>query len=64
KIYKSEANFILIQVQDAQKIKEKLLELSINVRSYTSGRLKNCLRITVGSREENRKLLDNISQEK
>ncbi|MBK5241191.1 histidinol-phosphate transaminase [Clostridium sp.] len=64
KIYKSEANFILIQVEDAQKIKEKLLDLSINVRSYGSGRLENCLRITVGSREENRKLLDNISQEK
>ncbi|MGH4117667.1 histidinol-phosphate transaminase [Clostridium sp.] len=64
KIYKSEANFILIQFEDAQKIKEKLLELSINVRSYASGRLKNCLRITVGSREENLKLLDNISQEK
>jgi histidinol-phosphate aminotransferase len=64
KIYKSEANFILIQFEDAQKIKEKLLEFSINVRSYTSGRLKNCLRITVGSREENQKLLDNISQEK
>ncbi len=64
KIYKSEANFILIQVKNAQKTKEKLLTCSINVRSFTSGRLINCLRITVGSREENKKILDNISQEK
>lgn len=64
KIYTSEANFILIQPKNAKKTKEKLLDCSINVRNFTSGRLKNCLRLTVGSREENQKLLDIISQEK
>ena len=61
KIYESEANFILIKAKNVQNMKEKLLERSINVRSFTSGPLQNCLRITVGSREENQYLLNNIS---
>ena len=60
KLYKAEANFILIQVKNAQEIKKRLLEQSINVRCFTSGPLKNCLRITIGSREENDCLLKNI----
>lgn len=63
KIYESEANFILIEPENAKKMKEKLLEKSINVRGFDSGRLQNCLRITVGSREENLFLLTSISQE-
>ena len=63
KLYKAEANFILIQVENAQKMKERLLEQSINVRSFNSTTLQNCLRITIGSREENEYLLNNISWE-
>ena len=62
-MYSADANFILIEVENAQKIKERLLEGGINVRSFTSTRLQNCLRITIGSREENECLLNNISQE-
>ncbi|MFT5873279.1 MAG: histidinol-phosphate aminotransferase [Clostridium sp.] len=61
KLYKAEANFILIEVPNAHKMKELLLEHSINVRSFTTGTLKNCLRITIGSREENEFLLKNIT---
>ena len=63
KRYSAEANFILVQVDDAQKMKGKLLEAGINVRSFTSGALQNCLRITIGSREENEYLLSSISWE-
>ena len=63
KLYKSEANFILIQFEDAKNLKEKLLSAGINVRSFTSLTLQNCLRITIGSREENEYLLNNILKE-
>jgi len=61
KLYKARANFILIEAPNAQEIKKRLLEQSINVRSFNSGRLQNCLRITIGSREENDCLLNNIT---
>jgi len=59
----AEANFILIQVEDAKEMKERLLEVGINVRSFTSYPLENYLRITIGSRVENNYLLKNISLE-
>ena len=60
KLYKAKANFILIEIPNALEIKALLLKQSINVRSFTSGKLVNCLRITIGSREENDFLLKNI----
>jgi len=60
KLYKAQANFILIEVPNALEIKKRLLAQSINVRSFTTGPLKNCLRITIGSRQENNCLLKNI----
>jgi len=60
KLYKAEANFILIQIENAHEIKKTLLEKSINVRSFTADPLRNCLRITIGSRDENDCLLKNI----
>jgi histidinol-phosphate aminotransferase len=63
KIYSSEANFILIEVGNVQQIIERLFEKGIDVRSFTSHKLQNCLRITVGSRDENEYLLNSISWE-
>lgn len=63
KLYNAQANFILIEVKNAQIMKQRLLDSGINVRSFTSYALQNCLRITIGSREENEYLLNNISQE-
>ena len=63
KLFRAEANFILVQVYDAQMMKGRLLESGINVRSFTSHALQNCLRITIGSREENEYLLSCISFE-
>ena len=60
KLYKSKSNFILVEVPNALETKAKLLNQSINVRCFTSGKLVNCLRITIGSREENNCLLKNI----
>jgi histidinol-phosphate aminotransferase len=56
-VYPSDANFLLIKVDDAQAIYRFLTERGIIVRNR-SGELhcQNCLRITVGSAEENERL--------
>ncbi len=61
KVYPSEANFILVRVTDAPGIYRKLMEAGIIVRDRSNVQLcSNCLRITVGTPAENRKLLDTI----
>lgn len=58
KIYPSDANFILIKVDDATNRYNELIENGIVIRNRTNDDLcKNCLRITVGTEEENEKLL-------
>ncbi|MCM8711447.1 histidinol-phosphate transaminase [Clostridium sp. SYSU_GA19001] len=57
KIYPTNSNFVTIKVNDAEKVNKKFLEEGIKVRSFKAGRLKNCLRITVGSRAENEEFL-------
>ncbi|WP_313383405.1 histidinol-phosphate transaminase [Chishuiella sp.] len=58
KIYPSDANFILIKVDDATNRYNELIEKGIVIRNRTNDDLcKNCLRITVGTEEENEKIL-------
>ncbi len=58
KIYPSDANFWLIKVDDAAKIYKGLLNQGIVVRDRSKEPLcENCLRITTGTPEENKKLL-------
>lgn len=58
KIYPSDANFLLVKMHNAQEIFDKLLTEKIIVRNRTKVILcDNCLRITVGTQEENEKLL-------
>jgi histidinol-phosphate aminotransferase len=59
KIYKSEANFILIKVKNATNLYTKLSTQGIVVRNRTTQVLcENCIRITVGTEVENRDLLE------
>jgi histidinol-phosphate aminotransferase len=67
-IYKTDTNFILCKVDDANKRYNQLLEKGIVIRNRTNDALcENCLRITIGTESENQKLievlkeLDNIS---
>ena len=58
KVYPSDANFLLVQVADADGLYQYLLDRGIIVRNRS--RVRNCggcLRITVGTPEENDKLL-------
>ncbi|MFF5380029.1 histidinol-phosphate transaminase [Pedobacter suwonensis] len=58
KVYPSDANFILTEVTDALKIYDTLVEQGIIVRDRSKVTLcEGCLRITVGTKEENDKLL-------
>ncbi|CAM1366708.1 Histidinol-phosphate aminotransferase [Tenacibaculum soleae] len=56
KIYPSDANFILIEVTNATDIYNKLVAHKIITRNRNS-LVNNCLRITVGSTEENTQLI-------
>lgn len=56
KVHPSDANFLLVEFEDAQKTYSDLLALGIVVRDRSS-LIAGCLRITVGTPEENRKLI-------
>ncbi len=55
-IYPSDANFVLLNVNNAKKTYEYLIQHQIIVRNRTK-LVKDCIRITVGTEEENRMLL-------
>lgn len=58
-IYPTDANFFLTKVTDAKKIYEYLVSKGIIVRNRTHVALcGNCLRITIGTTEENESLLE------
>ncbi len=58
KIHPSDANFLLVQMPDANKVYNFLLEKGIVVRDRSKVTLcEGCLRITVGTEAENNKLV-------
>ena len=58
KIYPSDANFILIKVDDANKRYDELLRHGIVIRNRTTQLgCENCLRISLGTPAENKQLL-------
>ena len=59
KIYPSEANFVLVKVDDASKRYNQLIAKGIVIRNRTSQPLcENALRFTIGTKKENRILID------
>ena len=58
KVYPSDANFLLVKVDDATKRYQQLIEKGIVTRNRTHQLLcENCLRISVGAIEENSLLI-------
>ena len=58
KVYPSDANFLLIKMDDPAGVYQKLLQQGIVVRDRSKVELcEGCLRITVGTPEENQTLL-------
>lgn len=59
KIFPSDANFVLIKVDNASKRYNQLIDLGIVTRNRTTQLLcENCLRITIGTKSENEKLIN------
>ncbi|MHA6727503.1 histidinol-phosphate transaminase [Chryseobacterium sp. A301] len=61
KIYPSEANFLLVEVNDANDVYTQLIKKQIITRNRNIA-IPNCLRITVGAQEENQKLITALKQ--
>ena len=58
KVYPTDANFFLAKMTDAQKIYDYLVNKGIIVRNRTRITLcNNCLRVTIGTKDENGELL-------
>jgi histidinol-phosphate aminotransferase len=53
--YPSQANFLLVRTPDSDAVSERLLSRNILVKNLNGSNelLRNCLRITIGSKEEN-----------
>ena len=63
KIYESDANFILVKVDNADLRYNQLLKKGIVVRNRTNQYLcQNCLRITVGTKDENKILIKTLNE--
>ena len=59
KIYPSDANYILFKVDDADQLYHYLLSKKLIVRNRNKAPLcEGCLRVTVGSQEENEKFIN------
>ena len=63
KTYPSNTNFVMIKVDDASKRYQQLIENGIVIRNRTTQPLcENCLRLTIGTTEENMKLIETLKQ--
>jgi len=62
-VYPSDANFLLVKFDNAQKIYDYLTSVGIIVRNRNNiPETKNCLRITVGIPEENKLLIARLNE--
>lgn len=59
RVFPSDANFLLVEVENALEIYEQLVQAGIIVRNRQSV-VRNCLRITVGSKAENETLINTL----
>lgn len=61
KIYPSDANFVLVKVDDASKRYDQLIDKGIVIRNRTTQPgCENCLRLTVGTAKENKVLIKTL----
>ncbi len=58
RVYPSDANFLLVEFVDPDVVFQSLYRRGIVVRRRTEPRLRNCLRITIGTPEENNLVLE------
>jgi len=63
-VFPSQANFLLLRVKDANTVFEALKDKGILIKNMNAqgGLLKECLRITIGSKDENSALLSALKE--
>ena len=61
KVYPSDTNFFLVEVEDADQVYDQLIKQHIIVRNRNSV-VKNCIRITIGTVQENQKLINALKK--
>ncbi|MGY4676429.1 histidinol-phosphate transaminase [Pasteurella sp. P03HT] len=62
-VFESDGNYVLVKFQDGQKVFKTLWDQGIILRNQHSAlMLENCIRITVGTVEENRQVIEAIRQ--
>lgn len=62
KIFPSDANFVLVKIDQAHEIYLKLIDNKVIVRDRSNVALcGDCLRITIGTKEENLKLIESFN---
>ena len=58
RVYPSKANFLLIKASNSDEISELLKKKKIRIRYFESQTLKDFIRVSIGSRDENNKFLE------
>ncbi|KPE50984.1 histidinol-phosphate transaminase [Chryseobacterium indologenes] len=61
KVFPTDANFFLIKMKNTEKVYEKMLEEEI-LTSKRAPAIPGCIRINVGNREENKKLIGTLKK--
>ncbi|MXN88128.1 histidinol-phosphate transaminase [Pasteurella canis] len=62
-VFESDGNYVLVKFKDGQKVFKALWEQGIILRNQHSAlMLENCIRITIGTAEENRQVIEAIRQ--
>ncbi len=62
-VFESDANYVLFKCENAVKVQKQLADEGIIIRDRSSYRmLGNCLRLSIGTREENDKFLNSIKK--
>lgn len=62
RIYPSDANFLLIEVENADKLYQELVDHKIIIRNRNK-LISNCLRISIGTPEENESFLEALKSQ-
>jgi len=60
KIWPSDANFLLVRISNVEQITRRCAEQNVLLRHF-GDELENCIRISIGSREENDQLLRTLA---
>lgn len=62
-VFESDSNYVLFRVEDASEVWQELYNRGVLIRDFSrSAYLENCLRVTVGTEEENEAFFNALSE--